>query len=70
LDLGSAGGKYQNIKWNALRTITFLYKDGTDYDKPWDPNDDLMDGAFVKDYGYSPSDGMPPRYEFFQKLDL
>jgi LmbE family N-acetylglucosaminyl deacetylase len=69
LDLDANGGQSRNSKHNALKGVTYVYKPGTDYDKPWNPKDDLMDGAFVKDYGYAPTDGKPPRYEFFQKVD-
>jgi LmbE family N-acetylglucosaminyl deacetylase len=67
LDLDRENGKPRANKFEALRRLTFLYKTGTDYDKPWDPNDNLMDGAFVKDYGYTPVEGRPPRYEFFSR---
>ena len=68
LNLDKAGAWIR--KWSAIKNISFLYKDGNDYDKPWDPNDTLMDGAFVKDYGFTPETGEPPRYEFFQKVNL
>ena len=68
LDLEGGGGEAHARKTRAFRGITYVYRQGNDYDKPWNPNDDLMDGVFVKDYGYTPSDGVPPRYEFFQKV--
>ncbi len=69
LDLDADGGQARSRKQDAFRGITYVYKSGNDYDKPWNPNDDLMDGVFVKDYGYTPTDGKPPRYEYFQKTD-
>jgi len=68
IDLESGGRKAWQQKWSAFKSLSFLYRDGTDYDKPWNPNDDLPDGAFVKDYGYTPREGKPPRYEFFQQI--
>lgn len=69
LDLDANGSQARTRKHLAFKGITFVYKSGNDYDKPWNPNDNLMDGVFVKDYGYTPSEGLPPRYEFFQKVD-
>jgi N-acetyl-1-D-myo-inositol-2-amino-2-deoxy-alpha-D-glucopyranoside deacetylase len=69
LDLDEDGGQARQRKHRAFQGISFIYKAGNDYDKPWNPNDDLMDGVFVKDYGYTPIEGKPPRYEFFQKVD-
>ncbi|MBR9974935.1 MAG: hypothetical protein KFF77_05095, partial [Bacteroidetes bacterium] len=68
LDLDANGGDARKRKHSAFRGITYVFRDGNDYDKPWNPNDALMDGVFVKDYGYTPTDGIPPRYEFFQKV--
>ncbi len=68
VDLDRNGGQARAAKFEALRGITFLYTTGQDFDKPWDPNDTLMDGAFVKDYGYTPVEGKPPRYEYFQRV--
>ena len=68
LDLDAEGGQARTRKHRAFQGLTFVYKRGNDYDKPWNPNDALMDGVFVKDYGYTPTDGKPPRYEFFQKV--
>jgi len=69
LDLHSHASSWSR-KWDAFRSIEFLYKEGNDYDKPWNPNNDLMNGVFVKDYGYTPVEGKPPRYEFFQRVTL
>jgi len=69
LDLDAGGGQARVRKHNAFKGITYVYQAGNDYDKPWDPNDTLMDGVFVKDYGYTPTEGLPPRYEFFQKVN-
>ncbi len=69
LDLDADGGQARTRKHNAFKGISYVFKTGNDYDKPWNPNDKLMDGVFVKDYGYTPTDGRPPRYEFFQKID-
>ncbi len=69
LDLDADGGAARSRKYNAFKGISYIFKPGNDYDKPWNPNDDLMDGVFVKDYGYTPIEGRPPRYEFFQKVD-
>jgi LmbE family N-acetylglucosaminyl deacetylase len=68
LDLRGGTQAWQK-KYDAFRGLEFVYQPGNDYDKPWNPNDDLMDGVFVKDYGYTPIEGKPPRYEFFQLLD-
>jgi LmbE family N-acetylglucosaminyl deacetylase len=68
LDLDAHGGEARRRKHEAFKRITFLYRSGNDYDKPWNPNDDLMNGVFVKDYGYTPIEGKPPRYEFFQHV--
>lgn len=68
LDLDADGGVARTRKHRAFRGISYVFRDGNDYDKPWNPNDSLMDGVFVKDYGYTPTDGIPPRYEFFQKV--
>lgn len=70
IDLDTDGGIAISRKWAAIRKIGFLFQEGKDFDKPWDPNDKLLDGAFVKDYGYSPEGANPPRYEFFQKVHL
>ncbi|MBN1447839.1 MAG: PIG-L family deacetylase [Bacteroidetes bacterium] len=70
LDLDGSGGDARRRKHEAFKKITFIYKEGNDYDKPWNPNDDLMDGVFVKDYGYTPVAGKPPRYEFFQEIEI
>lgn len=70
LDLDREGGEARRRKHAAFKGITYVYRAGNDYDKPWNPNDDLMDGVFVKDYGYTPTEGVPPRYEFFQLVDL
>ncbi|MBE0645177.1 MAG: PIG-L family deacetylase [Bacteroidetes bacterium] len=69
LDLDADGGQARSRKYSAFKGISYVFKAGNDYDKPWNPNDDLMDGVFVKDYGYTPTDGRPPRYEFYQKVD-
>lgn len=69
LDLDADGGEARVRKHNAFKGITYIYKAGNDFDKPWNPNDTLMDGVFVKDYGYTPTEGIPPRYEFFQKVN-
>ncbi|MFZ1731203.1 MAG: PIG-L family deacetylase [Bacteroidota bacterium] len=69
LDLDANGGQARTRKHNAFKGISYVYKAGNDYDKPWNPNDNLMDGVFVKDYGFTPTEGIPPRYEFFQKVD-
>ena len=55
-------------KWDTFKAIPFLYEPGKDFDKPWDPNDTLLDGVFVKDYGYTPETAEPPRYEFFHSV--
>lgn len=68
LDLNLDKAAAWNRKWSAIKNISFLYTEGADFDKPWDPNDKLMDGVFVKDYGYTPEKAEPPRYEFFQKV--
>jgi len=68
LDLDRKGQARQK-KWDAFRGISFVFQDGNDYDKPWNPDDDLMDGVFVKDYGYTPEQGKPPRYEYFQLMN-
>ena len=65
IDLYENNRRSLNRKWDAIRNISFLFTEGADFDKPWDPNDDLMDGVFVKDYGYTESTAEPPRYEFF-----
>ncbi|PLX23223.1 MAG: hypothetical protein C0600_15325 [Ignavibacteria bacterium] len=70
LDLDAAGGAARRKKHEAFKRIEFIYKEGNDYDKPWNPDDEYMDGMFVKDYGYTPVTGKPPRYEFFQKVNL
>ncbi|MDT8325715.1 MAG: hypothetical protein RRA94_16490, partial [Bacteroidota bacterium] len=70
LDLDAAGGEARRRKHAAFQGISYVYRPGNDYDKPWNPNDALMDGVFVKDYGYTPNEGKPPRYEFFQYVDL
>lgn len=70
IDLDANGRQALNRKWNCIKKISFLFTEGADFDKPWDPNDNLMDGVFVKDYGYAPTTAEPPRYEFFQKLRL
>lgn len=70
LDLDAHGGDARRKKHEAFKRIEFIYREGNDYDKPWNPDDDYMDGMFVKDYGYTPVTGKPPRYEFFQKVDL
>ncbi len=66
LDLDDNNGFARERKYRSLREITFLYHEGADYDKPWEPGNELMNGVFVKDYGYTPAEGRPPRYEFFQ----
>ncbi len=68
IDLQEDGSAWQR-KYNAFKALEFVYQPGNDYDKPWNPNDTLMDGVFVKDYGYTPIEGKPPRYEYFQLLD-
>lgn len=68
LDLDARGGQPRTRKHRAFQGLTFVYRAGNDYDKPWNPHDNLMDGVFVKDYGYTPVEGKPPRYEFFQKV--
>ncbi|MCZ7555503.1 MAG: PIG-L family deacetylase [Bacteroidia bacterium] len=68
LDLRDGTQAWQK-KHDAFKGLEFVYQPGNDYDKPWNPNDALMDGVFVKDYGYTPIEGKPPRYEFFQLLD-
>jgi LmbE family N-acetylglucosaminyl deacetylase len=70
IDLSANNYSARNKKWNAIKNISFLFKEGSDFDKPWDPNDSYMDGVFVKDYGYDPTTAEPPRYEFFQKLSF
>lgn len=69
LDMDANDRQARDAKWNAVKKISFLYVEGTDYDKPWDPNDKLMDGAFVKDYGYGAESAEPPRYEFFKTVE-
>jgi LmbE family N-acetylglucosaminyl deacetylase len=69
LDLRGGSPAWQR-KYDAFRAIEFIYQPGNDYDKPWNPYDELMNGVFVKDYGYTPVEGKPPRYEFFQLLDV
>lgn len=69
LDLDENGGSAHRKKHEAFKRISYVFRTGNDYDKPWNPNDDLMDGTFVKDYGYTPTEGEPPRYEFFQLVD-
>lgn len=68
LDLKNGSQAWQR-KHEAFKGLEFVFQPGNDYDKPWNPNDALMDGVFVKDYGYTPIEGKPPRYEFFQLLD-
>lgn len=68
LDLDASGGEARRRKHEAFKGISYIYKRGNDYDKPWNPNDELMNGVFVKDYGYTPVEGKPPRYEFFQHV--
>jgi LmbE family N-acetylglucosaminyl deacetylase len=68
IDLDADNKFARNKKNAAFKAITFLHTPGMDYDKPWNPTDDLMDGAFVKDYGYTPTKGDPPRYEFFMNV--
>lgn len=68
LDLDADGGQARTRKHRAFQGLSFVYRSGNDYDKPWNPHDALMDGVFVKDYGYTPTEGKPPRYEFFQKV--
>ncbi len=70
LDLDAANGEARRRKHEAFRGISYVFRAGNDYDKPWNPNDALMDGVFVKDYGYTPTEGRPPRYEFFQFVEL
>ena len=70
LDLNLDNGAAWKKKYEAFKGITFLYKEGNDYDKPWDPTDQYMDGSFVKDYGFTPETGEPPRYEFFQRVSF
>ena len=69
LDLDANNGDARRRKHEAFKRITYIYRQGNDYDKPWNANDDLMDGVFVKDYGYTPTEGKPPRYEFFQQVN-
>lgn len=69
LDLDRDGASARRKKHEAFKRITFVFREGNDYDKPWNPSDDLMDGTFVKDYGYTPTEGRPPRYEFFQRVE-
>ncbi|GEM_PF-1243768 len=69
LDLDRDGGSARRKKHEAFKRITYVFREGNDYDKPWNPSDDLMDGTFVKDYGYTPTEGRPPRYEFFQRVE-
>lgn len=68
IDLDRDASAARNRKWEAIRRLSFLYAPGKDYDKPWDPNDTLMDGEFVKDYGFDPTSAQPPRYEFFSRV--
>ncbi|MBR9978418.1 MAG: PIG-L family deacetylase [Bacteroidetes bacterium] len=68
LDLEASGGEARRRKHQAFKGIKYIYKPGNDYDKPWNPNDELMNGVFVKDYGYTPVEGKPPRYEYFQHV--
>lgn len=68
IDLDLANAAARNQKWEAIKRLSFLYGPGKDYDKPWDPNDTLMDGEFVKDYGMDPTTAFPPRYEFFSRI--
>lgn len=70
LDLSDSNRVAWITKYDALRSIPYLNYPGTDYDKPWDPHDSFPDGLFVKDYGYTPQTGEPPRYEFFSEVDL
>jgi len=51
VDLDENDKAARQKKFDAFKAITFLHTPGMDYDKPWNPDDDLMDGAFVKDYG-------------------
>lgn len=68
IDLDRDNAAARNKKWEAIKRLSFLYGPGKDYDKPWDPNDTLMDGEFVKDYGMDPVTAFPPRYEFFSRI--
>jgi LmbE family N-acetylglucosaminyl deacetylase len=54
-----------NDKWEAVRSIPEIYQPDRDFDKPWDPAK-YPNGTFVKDYGYSPVEAKPPKYEFFK----
>ncbi|MAT40489.1 MAG: hypothetical protein CL946_12905 [Ectothiorhodospiraceae bacterium] len=70
IDLNRSGMEARERKFQAFRGIEFIHSPGLDYDKPWNPEDDLMDGAFVKDYGLLPTNGYPPRYEFYQRVEI
>jgi len=54
-----------NDKWKAVLSIPEIYQAGRDFDKPWDPFK-YPNGTFMKDYGYSPIEAKPPKYEFFK----
>jgi LmbE family N-acetylglucosaminyl deacetylase len=54
-----------NDKWNAILSIPEIYQPDKDFDKPWDPIQ-YPNGVFMKDYGYSPIEAKPPKYEFFK----
>ena len=57
-----------NDKWKAILSIPEIYQPGKDFDKPWDP-EKYPNGVFMKDYGYSPIEAKPPKYEFFKIVD-
>ena len=52
-------------KHSAIKSIPEIFMPNKDFDKPWDPVN-YPQGVFMKDYGYSPLEAMPPRYEFFK----
>jgi len=56
-----------NDKWQAVLSIPEVYQRGRDFDKPWDPVK-YPNGSFMKDYGYSPMEAKPPKYEFFKVI--
>ncbi|MDH7514515.1 MAG: PIG-L family deacetylase [Bacteroidota bacterium] len=70
IDLHRDNRESWEVKWNAVKAIDFLYKPGADFDKPWDPTDQFLDGVFVKDYGYTCETAEPPRYEFYMKVNI
>lgn len=67
LDLYEDNFSAWNKKYEALKAIPSLYFPGADFDKPWYPTDSLKNRVFMKDYGFTPIAGEPPRYEYFSR---